>query len=133
MAGSDLQGSTDHIASLAMAAKRLPVRRRRGKYGAVKLDGYASRFEAMVAAQQRALLGDGETLVEQIPIKFACGAKYVCDFAVVKEGQIVRYIEAKGFPTPVWRLKLRLLKHEYPDIYSRLTIVTPPKKKKRPK
>lgn len=85
----------------------------------------------MVAAQQAALLSPGEELAEQIPIVFACGAKYICDFAVVNSatGEIVKWIEAKGFPTPVWRLKLRLLRHEYPDIYARLTVVTPSKKK----
>ena len=99
--------------------------RPRNKFGAIRTGGYASRFEASVAAQQRALLSDGETLIEQVPIKFACGAKYVCDFAVVKDGRIVRYIEAKGLPTAVWRLKLRMLKHEYPEIHAILEIVRP--------
>lgn len=107
-------------------------RRKRGKYGAVKTDGYASRFESQVAATVRSSLASGETMIEQVPIRFACGARYICDFAVADaNGEIVRYVEAKGFSTPVWRLKLRLLKHERPDIAARLTIVTPTKKARK--
>lgn len=103
---------------------------RTSKYRAVRTKGYASKFEAKVAADLRAALLPGETLIEQVPIKFACGAKYICDFAVVVDGKIVRYIEAKGMATPVWRLKLRMLKHEHPDIAGNLTIVTATKRKK---
>jgi hypothetical protein len=118
---------------VAMAGRRKVIRRALNKYRAVRVGQYASRFEATVAAQQRALLQPGETLIEQVPVKFACGAKSVLDFAVVKDGKIVRYIEAKGFPTPVWRLKLRLIRHEHPDVFAMLTIVTPPKRKKKSK
>lgn len=72
----------------------------------------------------RAQLEPGESLLEQVPISFACGAKYVCDFAIERDGQIVRYVEAKGVETPVWKLKLRLLQHEHPSIYESLTIVS---------
>ena len=107
-------------------------RRRRGKYGAIKTGKYASRFEAKVAGDLRAALAPGETLGEQIPIRFACGAKYICDFVIADaNGEIVRYVEAKGFATTVWKLKLRLLRYEHPDIASKLTIIEPPKRKKR--
>lgn len=97
----------------------------RAKYRAVRTNGYASKFEAKVAADLRAALAPGESLIEQVPITFACGIKYVCDFAVVADGKIVRYIEAKGMETPVWKLKLRLLKHEHPEIVEILQIVRP--------
>ena len=99
--------------------------RRRNKFGAVKTNGYASRLESKVADKLRAELAVGETLIEQVPIKFACGAKYICDFAIVRNdtGEIVRWIEAKGREMPVWRLKLRLLKHEHPVIYASLTVL----------
>lgn len=110
------------------------MKRRRGKYRAIKTGHYASRFEAKVADDLRAALLPGETLAEQIPIRFACGARYVCDFAIADaNGEIVRWVEAKGFATPVWRLKLRMLKHEWPDIAAKLTIVTPPKRGKKAK
>jgi hypothetical protein len=105
----------------------------RAKYGAIRTNGYASRFESRVADELRAALVPGETLLEQVTIKFQCGAKYVCDFAIEVDGKITRYVEAKGMPTPVWRLKLRLLKHEHPAIAAMLTIVTPPKSGKKAK
>lgn len=110
------------------------MRKRRSKFGAIKTNGYASRFESRVADEMRATLRPGETLAEQVSIRFACGARYVCDFAIADaNGEIVRWVEAKGFVTPVWRLKLRLLRHEFPDIAARLTIVTPPKRGKKAK
>lgn len=100
------------------------MRKRRAKYGAIRTNGYASRFESRVADELRASLRPGETLAEQVPIKFSCGARYVCDFAIADEsGEIVRWVEAKGVETSTWRLKLRLLKHEYPDIFEKLDIV----------
>ena len=105
------------------------MRRRRGKYRAIKtvVAGveYASKLEARVAATLEGELRDGETLATQVPVRFACGAVYVCDFAIAdSNGEIVRWIEAKGVEMPVWRLKLRILKHERPDIYSRLEVIT---------
>ena len=99
--------------------------RRRGKYRAIKTNGYASRLEAACAKKLRDALQPGETLIEQVPIKYACGAKYLCDFAIVEDatGEIVRWVEAKGVETAVWRLKLRMLRHEHPGIYERLTIM----------
>ena len=100
-------------------------RRRGGKFRAIKTGDYASKLEARVAADLEGELGEGETLATQVPIRFACGAKYICDFAVADaNGEIVRWIEAKGVEMPVWRLKLRLLKHEHPGIYSRLEVIT---------
>ena len=99
--------------------------RKRNKYRAVRTNGYASKFEARVAGLLRSQLASGQELLEQVPVKFACGAQYICDF-VVREGDIpVRYVEAKGLQTPVWRLKLRMLKHEHPEIHAMLDIITP--------
>lgn len=94
------------------------MKEKRNKFGAQRTRGYASKLEADVADWLAASLDDGEELLEQIPITFACGAKYVCDFAVARDGRIVRYVEAKGAETSVWKLKMRLLKHEMPDIAS---------------
>jgi hypothetical protein len=104
---------------------------RRSKYRAVRTGHYASKFEAKVAAALKAALLPNEVLLEQVPIKFACGAKYVCDFAIVEDDKIVRYVEAKGIQTPVFRLKMRMLKHEHPNIAAVLDIVSPPKRKKK--
>lgn len=98
--------------------------KKRAKYRAKRTDGYASRLESRVADSLRAGLAPGESLLEQVRIPFACGAVYICDFAISRDGEIVRYIEAKGVETPVWRLKLRLLRHEHPQIADMLTIVS---------
>ena len=103
--------------------------RKRNKFRAVKttVDGkvYASRFESRVAAElERHCLDNGWTLETQYPVKFACGAKAILDFVVRSEhGTIIWYVEAKGRSLPVWNLKLRMLRHEHPDIYEHLTVV----------
>jgi hypothetical protein len=102
---------------------------KKSKYRAVRTGGYASKFEAKVAAELKSKLLPGETLIEQVPIKFACGAKYVCDFAVSVDGKIVRYVEAKGMVTPIWKLKMRMLRHEHPEIAAALTVISAAKKK----
>jgi hypothetical protein len=109
--------------------------KKKAKYRAIRTGGYASRFEAKVAEQVRAELAPGELMHEQVTVVLGCGAKLVLDFAVSVDGKIVRYIEAKGMETPVWRLKLRMLRHERPDIAGILQIVTakPRKKRKTPR
>jgi hypothetical protein len=86
---------------------------------------YASKFEARVSAELEAFCAENKwTLEQQHVITFACGAKYLCDFVIRSDaGTVVLYVEAKGKETPVWRLKLRMIKHEHPDIYERLTVV----------
>ena len=105
--------------------KRPAVRRKRNKFRAQPTNGFASRLESDVADKLARELGAGESLITQVPIQFACGAKYIVDFGIVNDatGEIVRYVEAKGQPLPVWRLKMRLLKYEFPLIYSRLTVI----------
>lgn len=116
-----------------MARRRATMRKPRNKFRAIPTRGYASRLEANTADMLRAQLIPGETLIEQIPIKFACGARYICDFGVVNDatGEIVRWVESKGFETPVWRLKLRMLHHEHPGIADKLTIIGPPARKRK--
>lgn len=95
----------------------------RNKFGAKETRGYASKLEADVADWIARYLEDGEELLEQVPITFACGAKYVCDFAITANGEIIKYVEAKGAETSVWKLKMRLLKHEFPEIAAITTVV----------
>ena len=97
---------------------------KRAKYRAKPTNGYASKLESRVADMLRQNLMPGEVLTEQVAITFACGAKYVCDFAVMRGTELVRLVEAKGIETPVWRLKLRMLKHEWPELYEVLWVAT---------
>lgn len=113
-------------------------RRRRNKFRAIPTDGYASRLEARTAVELRAEVAatmPGHSVHDQVSIRFACGARYVCDFVVVNDwtGEIVRWVEAKGRMLPVSALKMRLLKHEFPDIHERLTIVFGKKREPRSK
>lgn len=107
----------------------MAARKTRNKFRAVKttVDGvkYDSRFEARVAAELEAFCdANGWTLDRQYPVKFACGAKAILDFVVRSEhGTIIWYVEAKGRSLPVWNLKLRMIRHEHPDVFECLTVV----------
>jgi hypothetical protein len=103
--------------------------RKRNKFRAVKttVNGvkYASKFEAKIAGELERYCDDnGWTLETQHPVKFACGAKAILDFVIRSaSGTVIWYVEAKGRSLPVWNLKLRLIKHEHPDVYDHLTVV----------
>lgn len=107
----------------------MAARKKRNKYRAVKTTvhgvAYASKFEAKVAAELEAFCdANNWALGRQYPVKFACGAKAILDFVVRSEhGTIIWYVEAKGKETPIWRRNLRMIKHEFPDIYELLTVV----------
>lgn len=98
-------------------------KRPRNKYGNIKVNGFDSRFESTVAEKLTKELAPDEMLLKQVPIKFACGAKLIIDFAIARGGQIVRYVEAKGLSTPVYKLKLRMLKHERPAVFAALEVI----------
>ena len=58
--------------------------------------------------------------------------RYVADFAVLKHGEteiknenILMLVEAKGFETDVWKLKLKLLEYHCPELWRRLVVVYP--------
>lgn len=113
------------------------MRRRRNKFGAVKTNGFDSRLESRTYdelltatdgfnADLRAVIGVdvGDVITKQFPIKFACGAKHIVDFAIWSgdTGELVALVEAKGRSLPVWALKMRLLKHEMPSLYDIYTV-----------
>lgn len=99
--------------------------RSRSKYRAVRTNGYASKLEARVAARLHALKASGviNVLLEQVPIKFASGVKFVCDFMAIYDGGRVEFVEAKGVETAAFKIKMRLLEAERPEIFARLTLV----------
>lgn len=99
------------------------MKRARRKYRNLPTNGFDSRFESSVADRLRFELLPGDELQTQVPIKFACGAKLVIDFAIVRNGKVHRYVEAKGLETAVYKLKIRMLKHEHPDVFARLEVV----------
>lgn len=100
----------------------------RAKYRAVRTNGYASKLEARYAAElemrKRALNGDVADWLEQVPVRFACGTKYVIDFMLVHRDGMVTFVEVKGAETAAWKIKMRMLENERPEIFNRLVVVS---------
>ncbi len=95
------------------------VKNPKNKYNAKKTvfggRKYDSKFEAKVAAdlEWRKKAGELKEIIPQFKIPLAVNghhiANYYMDFKVIhKDGQ-VEFIEVKGFETPVWRMKWRIL------------------------
>ena len=94
---------------------------RHNKYGAIKTNGYASRKEANRAAELRLLEMTGvigpvsrQVAYDLLPAAPGLGYKrplrYVADFHYVDKTQNKEIIEdVKGFRTPVYKLKKRLM------------------------
>lgn len=94
------------------------------KYRAKPTNGYASKREAAYADLLLTLKQAGQIIdwLEQVPIKLPGNNKYVVDFMVL-DSTGVRFIEVKGFMTPSFKIKLKLLAESRPEIYNRLEIV----------
>jgi hypothetical protein len=95
---------------------------RRGKYGAKRVThagySFASKLEAAVfdILKQRELAGEIRNTQCQAHVKLTDAAiVYIPDFKfeIVATGAI-QFCEAKGLPTPEWKLKLRLWRHYGP-------------------
>ena len=86
------------------------------KYKAIRTNGYASKKEAKVAweLQVREAMFEISDLREQVKFVIAPGRNkvrpviYVADFTYVENGMPV-VADAKGFKTPVYQLKKRLM------------------------
>lgn len=93
--------------------------KRGSKYGAKKtVTGgrkYDSKFEAGVAKdlELRRLAGQVKEVRPQVTLKLMSYGHKVCgyriDFVVKVEDGVYELIEAKGFATPDWKLKWRIL------------------------
>lgn len=100
--------------------------RSKNKYNAYKCEykgvEYASRIEAQYALildskKKNKEIKDWERQIK-IPL-VVNGQKictYICDFKVIHNDDSEEYIEVKGFETPSYKLKAKLLKALYPDI-----------------
>lgn len=109
----------------------MPKRARRSKYGNkhVTLNGekFDSRAEAaywliLLAWQAQKRI---KNLERQVPFVFACGAKYVADFAyddVFQRRNVVSDI--KGVRTPIYKLKRKMMWTEFSIIIDEPTIDT---------
>ena len=89
---------------------------------------YDSKFEASIAMELDMQLKAGEILkVErQINIPLEVNGYLVCnyriDFIAYRDGE-TEYIEAKGYPTPVWKHKWRLFEALYTKPGNKLTVI----------
>ena len=89
---------------------------RENKYHAERAGRFASKHEADVATKLTALASRGliRDLQFQVPIVLAHGkgtvrpVKYIADFSYINSAGRKRYLDAKGFRTPVFKLKKRL-------------------------
>jgi hypothetical protein len=90
---------------------------KRSKYGAVRSGKYASKHEEQVARNLWVLADRGtiQDLKEQVKFVLVAGdgklrpIVYIADFSWVEDGASV-VADAKGFKTPVYRLKKRMMK-----------------------
>lgn len=99
---------------------------RSGKFNAKPqvIDGhrFASKKEALhyllLKAEQKAGRISGLELQPKFPMPALSGSicTYIADFRYRdKEGKM-RVVDVKGMQTPVFKLKLRMLKYFYPDV-----------------
>lgn len=92
---------------------------RRSKYSNERTNGYASKREANVAAQLQALARGKQIthLKEQVPFELlpADGreraVKYIADFTYFDKAGKFNVVDVKGFRTPVYKLKKRMMWH----------------------
>lgn len=111
---------------------------RRSKYGvdqsehgraARTLDGvlYDSKFEAEFAAMLVLRKRTGDIIDWWRQVKFPLRVNghlictYIADFKVLDKKHNISWIDVKGYSTPAFRLKMKLLEAIYPEV--RLTIV----------
>jgi hypothetical protein len=89
---------------------------------------YDSKFEANYAAELDLLQKAGEIIrwERQVKLPLTVNGYVVCDywidFIAYREGE-TEYIECKGYPTPVWKLKWRLFEALYTAPGNKLTVV----------
>lgn len=92
------------------------------KYGAkatvVRGRKYPSKLEGAFAESLWLAKEAGTILfwLEQVPFHFKSGIKYLVDFAVFYEDGGIEFVEVKGRETKNYKLKMRLLADEYPDV-----------------
>lgn len=79
---------------------------------------FASKREASYYHTLKLLQQAGEVLffLRQVPIHLPGNVKYVCDFLVFWANGEVTFEEVKGFKTPLYILKKKMVENLYPSI-----------------
>lgn len=89
---------------------------------------YDSKFEAQIAMELDMQMKAGEILKieRQVKIPLIVNGYVVCDyyidFIVYRDGE-TEFIEAKGWPSPVWKLKWRLFESLFTAPGNKLTVI----------
>jgi hypothetical protein len=76
---------------------------------------FDSKKESRRYLDLKRLQQQGEVLSfeRQVSYKFACGVKYKLDFQVYWKDGHVSYEDVKGVVTPVYKLKKKMMNHEF--------------------
>jgi len=96
---------------------------------AKKTNGYDSKFEAGYAQELdlRKKTGEIKDWEAQKTLPLIVNGYLVCtyriDFVVYHHDGTVEYVETKGYPTDVWRLKYKLFEALYTSPQNKLTVV----------
>ena len=77
---------------------------------------FASKKEAHYYGQLklRQLEGDILFFLRQVPLHLPGGVRYVVDFQIFTTGGEVEFVDVKGFATPEYKVKKRLVEALYP-------------------
>lgn len=92
----------------------------RHKFNAVRteVDGvkFSSKREARYFQQLQLAQKSGDLLffLRQVPFHLAGGVRYVCDFAEFWKNGDVRFVDTKGFRTPMYKAKQKMVQATYP-------------------
>ena len=93
-----------------------PLKIKANKFHNERHRGYASKREADTAAKLHALLRGGKISNLEEQVKFVLipagggnsAVSYIADFSYVEDGEL-HIVDAKGFITPVYRIKKALM------------------------
>ena len=109
--------------SFSLTTAALFKKPRRSKYHAkpITIDGirFASRAECARYCELKMMADSGEIECFSLqPIyELYAGIKYIADFQYIRKGYAFTTVEdVKGFKTPVFRLKMKMMKAKWPGL-----------------
>lgn len=71
----------------------------------------ARHYSGLLLAKQS---GDLLFFLRQVPFHLPGNVRYVCDFAEFWKDGDVRFVDVKGFRTPMYKAKLKIVEATYP-------------------
>lgn len=83
---------------------------------------FSSRKEARYYSELLLRQKSGEVLffLRQTPFHLPGGVKYVCDFTIFLSEGSVEFVDVKGFETPTFKMKRKMVE----ELYSPIKIIT---------